>query len=139
MSSIEDLEARLKAQEDALEEPKAAQRAVDLEAFLAARDEYGVSNVARMFVGYTPGLPTFALAKTPTPVVIKRYRDSVRSKDGKAVDASAAAEAVCTVTLIYPDPEIFAKMCEARPGLKSQLGVEALGLAAASETASGKG
>jgi hypothetical protein len=136
--TAEDLQERIDAQDAALAEAKAEQLPADLAAFVAARDEHGVSNVARLFVPVTPGLPTFALARAPNVNVVKRYRDNVRPAPDKTPDTLGAAEQVCGATLVYPEPDVFAKMCAARPGLKAQLGLAALALASASETASGK-
>ena len=139
MSSIGEIEARRAERKAKLAAQREEQLAVDIEALDAAELQHGDSNVVRIDVPYTPGLPTLALARTPRPVEVKRYRDSVRPKGDKAPDAAAAAEQLAAVCRIYPDAETLAKMAEARPGLNVQLGVAAVGLAMGAEAAEGKG
>ena len=141
-AKIAEIEARRAARKAALAEQESAQRAVDLEALDAAEVEYGDSNVCHMDVPYTPGMPTLVIARCPKPSEVKRYQDRVKPKaNGKASpDAPMdAARELTAVVLVYPSKEVFTELCEQRPSLDLQLGVEALGLAQASRVDEGKG
>jgi len=136
--AIDVIEARRAARRDAADVAATAQRAIDLAALDALEETHGITNIARVDVPHTPGLPGMALARTPRPVEIKRYRDRVRARGDKPGDPVAAATELVGVALLYPDAETFAAMCEARPTLAVQLGVSAVGLATGVEIAAGK-
>ncbi len=128
---LETIEARRVARKKALQEQADAQRVIDITALDEAEQAHGDTSVCRVDVPYTPGLPTCAIAKIPRPVALKRYRDTLKVKDG-SVDlsaANAASEQLVADCLVYPDAETFAKMCEARPNLRGQLGAAAAKLA----------
>ena len=138
--AIDAIEARRAARKAARAAEARAQLAADLEALDALEEAHGDSNLKRLDVPFTPGLPTLCVVRTPRPVEIKRYRDQVKPRGpGDVPDLTKAAEAVCAVALVYPAADVFVKMCEARPGLAAQLGSVALSLALGAEAAEGKG
>jgi hypothetical protein len=133
-------ERKAKAQKEA-----DAALAVDLEALDSLEQEHGDSNVAAVRVGYTPGLSQLAIVKCPPPKYLKRFRDRVKpgQKDARnrdvTPDAAAASEEIAASCLLYPSADVYARMCEARPGLAAQLGAEAVKLAVGAEESEGKG
>ncbi len=131
MSKLDDVRAKLDAQQDAQDSARDAQEAIDLEALFDARDEHGVSAVAAVKIPFEPGLPMHAIARRPKPIEFKRFQDLTAKKDAGTPEAIKAAEQVATVCLIYPAPEVFVKMCEAVAGLKIALGSAAVGLSTA--------
>jgi hypothetical protein len=139
-TALEAVESRRAARKAELAEKRDAQRILDLEAIDALEIEHGDSNVAVLDVPYTPGLPTCVAARCPKPEEIKRYRSRLKAKKGEQVDAVEAAEELASICRVYPsDSEVYARMLSARPGIHVQLGVAAVGLAAGSEEARGKG
>jgi hypothetical protein len=117
----------------------AAQEELDLEAIDALEIQLGDSNVATVKVAYTPGMPVVMAVRCPTPVEIKRFRDTVKPrKDGKIGDAVAAAEALADVCRVYPSDELYAAVCEARAGAKVAMGSAAVNLASGAATDAGK-
>lgn len=138
--SIEDIQARRAARKAELAKQCEAQRAVDLAALDAAEVEHGDSNIAYVNVPFTPGLPTLAVVRTPSDPEQKRYRDTVKPKklDGTFGDTTQAAKQLARAALVYPDPDVYAAQCAARPGLPTQLGLAALKLADAQEAEESK-
>lgn len=140
--TVEEIEARRSARKAALAEQERAQLAIDLAALDDLEVAHGDSNVARLDVPYTPGLPTMAVVRVPKPAEVKRYRARLKEKNP---DPQAAADEIGASTRVYPPrppdetPDVFDAMCEARPGLVGQLGVAAMGLAVAREHDEGKG
>jgi hypothetical protein len=125
--------AKLQAEAD-------AQRVLDLEALDANEIQYGDTNVCYVDVPYTPGLPTMAQGRMPKGIELKRYREALKV-NGEKVDIQAANEAAALLgatVCVYPDKDVFAKMCEARPDLKAQLGSRATKLAQGKAAEEGK-
>ena len=141
----DDLERAHAAREARKERVKAeadAQKVKDLEAVDEIEIEHGDSNVATLDVPFDARnpMPTIVAARTPRPAEIKRYRARVRpDADGRLGDTAMAAEELAAVVLLYPDAETFAKICEARPGVKAQLGLLSLRLASGKAQDEGKG
>jgi len=134
------MEARRAARKAAAQAARDAQRAIDLAAINDLEIEHGDSNVATLEIPHTDGLPTMLAVKCPPPAYVKRYRDECRArKDGTPGDAIAAAEKLADAMLIYPDAETYARVLEARAGVRVQLGVLAIGLAAGRAESEGKG
>jgi len=107
-----------------------AQRATDLLAVDDLEQKHGDSNVAVVHVPYAAGLPTCAAVRTPSANEVSRYRFQCRpNKKGEMPDAISPAEDVADQCLLYPAADVCARLCAARPGLKLQLGLEALKLA----------
>ncbi len=136
---LAELEAARALRHANLERQRVAQRIIDLRGINAAEDEHGASNIAVVEVNFAPGLPTLCAAKAPSDAYVKRFRHMVkpRRKRGAddeqaptvdAEDAIKAAEEVAVACLVYPTPELFAKLCEARPNVGPDLGTAALKL-----------
>jgi hypothetical protein len=139
---VAEIEARRAARKAALASQEAEQRAIDLEALDEAEIKHGDSNVCHMDVPYTPGMPTLVIARCPKPLEVKRYQDRVKPKANGKTSPDApmdAAKELTALVLVYPSKEVFAELCEQRPSLELQLGVESLGLAQASRADEGKG
>src|SRR5579872_4194296 len=80
LSKVEEIEARRAARKAESSKARDAQYEKDLEAFEALEIEHGDGCVARLSVrGFVPGLPTFAVVKSPGGTSFyKRYTDMVR-------------------------------------------------------------
>jgi len=130
--TLEAIERKRAARKADLQAAADVQRAIDVEALDGCEICHGDTSVCHVDVSYTPGLPTMAVARVPKPAELKRYRARIKHRDGQVdvVAANEAAEELAASCLVYPDKEIFAAMCEARPGLKAQLGSRASQLAA---------
>lgn len=145
LSPLEQIEERRAAKRKASEESHDAQAAVDLAAIEALEDEHGFENVAVMSLPFLAvGLPVRVAVKAPSPGLLKRYRDRLkptRDRRNNEVpgDALFANEELGGACLIYPAPDVFAKLSEFRPALQGQLGVQAASLAHAKEESEGKG
>lgn len=141
MSTLAEIEARRADRKAALAEQRDEQRATDLTALDELEASLGDNSVASIDVPFTPGLPTLAACRKPTPAEMKRYRHQTKIKkiDGEMPDMAGPAELVADSCLKYPDEATFKKMCEERPGIKVQLGLVALKLASAESAAEGKG
>lgn len=131
MSKLDDLRARLDAQQAAQDSERDDQETTDLEALISARDEHGPASVCAVSVPFTAGLPTMAIARRPKPVEFKRFQDQMTKKDAGTAQAVLGAEQLAAITLVYPDAETFAKMADACPGVRVALGSAAAGLASA--------
>jgi hypothetical protein len=139
MDELEAIEARRAERKAALDVQRKAQRVIDLAALDALEVEHGDSNVATVDVPYSPGLPTLAAVRCPKPPEVKRYRSRVKpDSKGRPGDPVAAAEELAAVCVVYPDPDAYAALCEARPGIHVQLGVAAIQLAAGRADDAGK-
>lgn len=136
LAEIERRRAERKAKLDA---ERDEQRAIDLEALEALEAEHGESNVVTLDVPFSPGLPTMVAARCPKPAEVKRYRATVKpDSKGRPGDTVAAAEQLAAVARIYPADDLYAQLCEARPGVHAQLGATALGLAVGKASDEGK-
>jgi hypothetical protein len=144
LSPLEQVESRRAAKRKASEAAHDEQAAVDLVAIDALEDEHGFENVAVMSLPFlAKGLPVRVAVKAPTQPLMKRYRDRLKpSRDRRnnevPGDAALAHEELGGACLIYPAPDVFAKLSEKRPALQGQLGVQAALLAAAREESEGK-
>ncbi len=143
--ALDKIEARRAARKADLQAQADAQRATDMQALDDLEVEHGDTNVCRVDVPYTPGLPTMAVARLPKGIELKRYRSALKV-DGQKVDVAAANEAAALLgktVVVYPDPKteegkaMFSLMCEARPDLASQLGSRATKLASGKAEAEG--
>jgi len=130
MSKLEDMKARLDAQKAEAQAPRDDQEAIDLEALYNAREEHGVEAVAACSIPFVPGLPLMAIVRRPKPIEHKRFTDMIAKKDAGSPEYIKAAESLAAICLVYPEPAVYAQMCEACPGLKVPLGVVAGNLAA---------
>lgn len=140
MPNLEQIEAAREERKAKQELARREQMAVDLEAVDALEIEHGDSNVATIEVPYQPGLPVLLACRAPKSVEIKRYRDRVKERsNGKPGDALGAAVELAACCRIYPSAELYAALLEVRPGLDTQLGVEALKLASGKAASEGKG
>jgi len=131
MSKLDDARRKLDEQQEAQDSERETQEVTDLEALFDARAEHGVSAVIAVKIPYEPGLPLHAIARRPKPIEFKRFQDLTAKKDAGTPEAIKAAEQVAAVCLVYPPDDVFAKMCDACPGLKIALGSAAVGLATA--------
>lgn len=131
---LAEVRARLDAQQDAQDSDETDQKAVDLMALADARDEHGgPSAVQAASIPYVAGLPTMAIVRRPTKIEFKRFTDTVSKKDASGPEYMAAAQALAAVCLVYPPKDVYAKMCEAVPGLPVPLGIAATKLATGKE------
>ena len=71
---------------------------------------------------------------------MKRYQDAIRPRniEGKLGDASAAMRQLGRSCLVYPEGEALTALIEARPGLPTQAGTEAMTLSKGRAEAEGK-
>lgn len=131
MDPIEAIEAKRAARKERLEAERKAQYAKDLEAVDALEEQLGDSNVAMIELPYTPGMPALAAVRCPTSHELKRYQDMIRPRnvDGKLGNATEAMNQLGRSCLVFPEGDALAALLEARPGLPTQAGTEALGLA----------
>jgi hypothetical protein len=137
LAEVEAKRAERRAKADAARDE---QKAKDLEAIMLLEDKHGESNIATVEIGHTPGLPVVLAVRCPSPVEVKRYRDTVKPKrDGTPGDPLKAAQELAAVCLVYPDAEVYKAVLEARPGTDSPLGVEAIKLSTGRAEAEGKG
>jgi hypothetical protein len=134
-ASLTEIQRKREERKAALQIQREEQYARDLEAVDALEVEHGDSNVAVLEIPFTPGLPVLAAVRTPTDAETKRYRSRLREKNA---DAAVAAEEVGLSCVVYPKGEALESVLSARPGLRVQLGTEALGLATAKAKADEK-
>jgi hypothetical protein len=143
-SALDKVQARRKARKDAARKVEEDALAVDLDNISEIEDRLGDANVATVRVAYVSAdVPVAASVRCPKPAEHKRYRDRCKpSKDSRNRDVEPdyfkAAEELAAVCLVYPDAELYARMCSARPGLATSLGVAAAKLASAADEAEGK-
>jgi hypothetical protein len=138
-SRLDEIEAKRAARKAELQAQADEQRVTDIEALNDAEIQHGDTNVCSVDVPFTPGLPTLCIGRLPSGIELKRYRASLKV-NGQQVDIAAANEAAAQLgrtVRVYPDAETFAKMCEARPDLASQLGSRATKLAQGKAVAEG--
>jgi hypothetical protein len=132
--SVEERRAARKAN---LSDEEKAQYELDLEAVDALEQEHGDSNVHVLRVPYTPGLPVLVAVRAPRDPEVKRFRAKASGDDVlKKVEASAELGESCR---LYPDKDVFDQLVKARPNLKIDCGVKALGLVVAKSADEGKG
>jgi len=116
-------------------EARAEQELQDELAIEPLRDQYGDGLAVVVLNVHFEGLPVLAAAEPAGPALMRRHRASIKVnvKDkGTTVEGSAeAAEQLARSCLKYPEPDVFARMCEKAPGLASQLGQEVAKVAAA--------
>ena len=141
MATLEEIQARREARRVATKAARDNRMAIDLEAITELEDEHGESNIATIEVPYvSDDLPVLAAVRTPKPAEIKRYQAMVRPRnvDGKMGDSTVAAETLAAVCVVYPAVEQRDALFESRPGLKVQLGLEAINLSRGQAIAEGK-
>lgn len=142
LQAIERRRAERRAEAELLVEEQAA---TDLEAIDALEAQHGCDRVKVLVLPFVAeGLPVRVAVRVPEPREIKRFRDSVKPKrDGRnnevPGDQAAAAEALGTVTTIYPERDVLDTLCEKLPALRFQLGQCAINLSAARDEAAGNG
>lgn len=140
MDPVEAIEKRRAERKARLEDQRKQQLAIDLEAIDALEERLGDSNVAVIELPFTPGMPALAAVRCPTKHEIKRYQDEIRPRnvEGKLGNASEAMQLLGRVCLAYPESEALAKLLDARPGLPTQAGTEAMTLSKGRAEAEGK-
>ena len=129
MSKVEEIEARRAARKAESSKARDAQYEKDLEAFEALEIEHGDGCVARLSVrGFVPGLPTFAVVKSPGGTSFyKRYTDMVRRAQKNTQAIGAAQDMLADSCLVYPaDEATRAAMFDAFPGLRITAAIRAL-------------
>jgi hypothetical protein len=144
---LQQIEAKRAARRAASEHAAEEQRATDLEAIDVIEQTLGDSNVSTISIPYAEGLPCVAAVRCPKPIEMKRYRDQTKvklhqpgqRKPPESPDLVAAAELLAETCVVYPPREVFAQMCESRPGLQAQAGVLAAELALGKAEEEGKG
>lgn len=104
------------------------QEADDFEALDRLEVEHGDSNVAALRVPFSPGSPTMAIVRVPTPPEMKRYRARVKPNKDGVIDAQKGAEELGEAALLYPEGEARERLLRERPGLCVQCGLAALRL-----------
>lgn len=128
--TLEEIEARRAQKRDETEAKRLAQHTIDMAAYADLEDQFGASYVARLAVPYAPGMVTFAVCKAPSDAHVKRYKERCKPRAGKDVDFYAAADEIAASCRIYPvAPDEYKALCDARPGIHTRLGLEALKLA----------
>jgi len=140
MDPVEAIEERRAARKARLEAERKAQLAVDLEAVDKLEVELGDSSVAVIELPFTPGMAALAAVRCPTKHELKRYQDTIRPRnvEGKLGDATAAMTQFGRACLVYPTGAELDKLLEARPGLPTQAGTEAMTLSKGRAEAEGK-
>ncbi len=137
---LEAIERKRAERKSNLSEQRDEQRAEDLEAVDALEQEHGDHNVKTLDVDCGPGFPTLIAARAASPAELKRYRAMCKpGKNGGEPKYAEAGEQLGGAARLYPDSATFAKILEQRPGALLQLGVAAVELATARESAEGKG
>jgi hypothetical protein len=121
------MEARRQARKDAIEASKIEQSVLDLMALDALEEEHGQGNVAMIIVQYSPGLPTFAVAKAASKAQLTKYRARIREGQPKP-DATRAAEELGEQCRLYPAGDLWDTLAAARPGILAQIGTQAISL-----------
>jgi hypothetical protein len=136
-----EVEAQRAKERKRIERATKRQKLIDLRAIAQLEDKVGATNVACVEIPLgDDGVPVVAAVRTPSDGEIKKYRHELKPKTERdKPDTAKAAENVGEATLIYPELDLFEKMCAARPGLKVQLGLASLALATGSADAAGKG
>lgn len=133
-AQIAEIEARRAERKKNTESKQLVQKAVDMAALEQLEIEHGEDNLAILEIPqFTPDCVTLVVARCPTTPEIKRYRYRASDRTGKrnetiTGDRVAAAEELGESCLKYPSREEFDKVCDARPGLKAQLGALAVTL-----------
>lgn len=118
LSAVERLAARerAKAEEDAkakaeLEEQRAEQMLIDLDAFDALELEHGRGRVAKIYPPqFKQGLPAFVIVRAPTALEYKRYSDMYRRAQQDGEKQLAAGELLGKSCLAYPDEKVREEM-----------------------------
>lgn len=144
--ALQRVEAKREARKAKARKAYEARLAVDLEAIDAIEEQLGDNNVAvvRLSGLLSEDLPAAVACRCPKPAELKRFRESILpSKDSRnretTPDKIGATEQLARACLVYPDKEVFARMCEARSGIAVQLGGQAVALAVGIEESEGKG
>jgi hypothetical protein len=141
LAEIEAARAKRRADSDRARDE---QKATDLEAISELEIEHGDTNISTLECPYTPGLPVMLAVRTPKPAEMKRYRDGCKPDKNGRSDALGPAILLAEICRVYPPRDedgtaLYARVCEARPGVNVQLGVLAVKLAAGKAEDEGKG
>jgi hypothetical protein len=126
-SQIAELEERRQARKDAIDAARVEQSVLDLMALDALEEEHGQGNVAMIIVQYSPGLPTFAVARAANKAQLTKYRARIKEGQPKP-DATRAAEELGEQCRLYPTGELWEALATARPGILAQIGTQAISL-----------
>lgn len=137
---LAEIEKRRKARLAKDDEAKQLRRLLDLEEIDLLEEKHGPENLTVYEVPFSDDdTPILLAARTPRPVEIKRYRDTVRpDSDGVPGDTAKAAEDLGEICCVYPSSDHLTKIRTARPGVMTQLGLAALGLSTARAEKRGK-
>jgi hypothetical protein len=117
------------------------QRLSDLDFLEIAEVEHGATNVDFVNVPFTPGLPTLVIVRVPSPPEMKKYRYDAKPKkpdDPLTAHITSANESIADMCLVWPAADVFAKICDARPGVKAQCGGAAIRLSLGHQEEEGK-
>ena len=137
---LQELEAKRAARKAALEEQRAAQYAIDLEALDALECEHGDGMVSSVEVpAFSPGLPTMSIVRAPKGVEYKRFRDRIANAKGAGAAIVQAQDELASACRVYPEPEVYKALCEKFAGLHVSASVAAVKLADARAADEGKG
>jgi hypothetical protein len=135
-----EIEKRRQARAVKNEEAIQLRRLMDLEEIDLLEEKHGHANISVYEVPYSDDdTPVLLAVRTPRPVEIKRYRDTVRpDSEGVPGDTAKAAEDLGEVCCVYPAADMLTKIRTQRPGVMTQLGLASLGLGVAKAEKRGK-
>jgi hypothetical protein len=136
LTPLQKIEAKRAARKAEVQAAWDAQRAVDLEAVFEIETELGDGNVTYVDVPFEVGSVTLAAVRRPSTPEFKRYQDKVQNNPKSPVPATNELGAVC---LKYPADDARKALLDARPGLLTDLGLEAIKLASGRAASEGKG
>jgi len=139
--AIAEIEGRRAARKAELDEQRKVQLALDLEQLDELELKHGDNLVVRINVDrYVPDLPTMAVFRLPNPAETKRYKAQIQPrKNGQPGDAIAAAETLGQAALLYPEPDVFTRMCETFTTLLTNAAVTAIKASEGRAEEEGKG
>lgn len=122
-----EIETRRKARQDAADGKRLEQEVIDMAAIEELEERLGVEGFVFVRLNsHAPGFPTLAAARNATSPELKKYRAAVdvvtKDQQTRVKNTTEAAESLARATLEYPDPKVFAELCELRGGLAANLG-----------------
>lgn len=114
---LEELKAARAERKEAARRAQVVQEVADLTALEELEAEHGVHALVQTPVEkQVPGLPMLVVSRVPRPPEIKRFRATVKAEDGEMHKARAELSDIC---LLYPEREVYDKLCTVYPSLKA--------------------
>lgn len=137
-SKLDEINKRRAAREAAAKAAREARDLADLEALDALEEAHGADKVRKVDTPAAPPLPGLCIIRAPEPAEYKSWQAVTMRAAAKQAEKTAAMEDLARDVLLYPEGDVYEKLCEAHAGLPTLIALEAVRFAGGAADERGK-